>query len=124
VIVEDNVVCFTALLTAGAPFVRIVSLQPPRNSGSGCHRPMRGCRADDSSQWGRRRSRSTSEPWTELGGVPTPGADQGAPALPYLEFIRPSDELNLYVYPEILDYDRAHTLEPELAATRIERAID
>ena len=33
VIVEDNVVAFPALLTAGAPFVRIVSLQPARGEG-------------------------------------------------------------------------------------------
>ncbi len=38
--------------------------------------------------------------------------DQGAPGLPDLEFIHTSDRLNLYVYPEELDYLAARPLGP------------
>jgi MGT family glycosyltransferase len=110
VIVEDNVVCFPALVTAGAPFVRIVSCNPLEIRGPGVPPPYAGLSSTDSSRWPeveaeyRRTHEST---WRAFDGWVR---DRGAPGLPYLEFIAPSDELNLYLYPEILDYERSRPL--------------
>ena len=38
--------------------------------------------------------------------------EAGAPPLPELEFIHASPDLNLYVYPEELDYRRSRPLDP------------
>ena len=110
VIVEDNVVCFPALLTAGAPFVRIVSCNPLEIRGPGVPPPYAGLSSTDGSRWADTAAeyeRTHGPTWEAFNAWVQ---DQGAPGLPYLEFIGPSDELNLYVYPEIIDYDRGHTL--------------
>ena len=38
--------------------------------------------------------------------------DHGAPALPEIEFMHESPYLNLYVYPEEVDYERTEPLAP------------
>lgn len=52
VIVEDNVVIFPALVTAGKPFVRIVSCSPLEVPGADVPPPFSGLPSDDRSQWG------------------------------------------------------------------------
>ena len=51
VIVEDNVVAFPALVSAGVPFVRIVSCNPLEVRGPDIPPPYSGLPSDDRSEW-------------------------------------------------------------------------
>ena len=104
VIIEDNVVAFPALLTHGVPFVRIVSCNPLEVKGPDVAPAYSGLPADDRSAWAAFREEydrthrpiwSAFDAWVQ---------EQGAPPLPDLEFIHTSPDLNLYVYPQELDY--------------------
>jgi MGT family glycosyltransferase len=109
VVIEDNVVAFPALVTAGVPFVRIVSCNPLELPGSQIAPAFSGYPAADRSGWDgfRAEYERTHRPlWTEFNAWVI---EQGAPPLPELEFIHQGD-LNLYVYPEELDYVRERPL--------------
>lgn len=111
VIVEDNVISFPALLTAGVPFVRIVSCNPLEIADPALPPAFSGYPVADQSGWPDFRAeydRVHRALWTEFNGWVT---SQGAPPLPDLEFIHTGD-LNLYVYPELADYPRASPLGP------------
>jgi UDP:flavonoid glycosyltransferase YjiC (YdhE family) len=111
VIVEDNVVGFPALLTAGVPFVRIVSCNPLEIKGPGLPPAFSGYPGADSSDWPVFRSeydRVHRPLWEDFNAWVT---GQGAPPLPDLEFIHEGDA-NLYVYPELADYARVRPLGP------------
>jgi MGT family glycosyltransferase len=112
VIVEDNVVAFPALLTSGAPFVRIVSCNPLEIPDPGLQPAYSGLPTDDSSCWDEFRAEydRTHRPLWESFNVWV--QEEGAPALPELEFISPSEHLNLYLYPEAIDYPRKVDLGP------------
>ncbi|TQS29833.1 glycosyltransferase [Microbispora sp. KK1-11] len=102
VIVEDNVVAFPALVTAGVPFVRIVSCNPLEVKGPGVAPPFSGLPADGAG-WAEFRAeydRTHREMWEAFNAWVV---EQGAPALQDLEFVHEGDA-NLYVYPEIADY--------------------
>jgi MGT family glycosyltransferase len=118
VVVEDNVCAFPALLTADAPFVRVVSCNPLELDGDNLPPKFSGYAVDDDSDWAAFRAeyeRLHRDLWCEF--------DEwvracGAPGLCNLEFIHQSDTLNLYVYPEVVDYpgersigNRWHRLE-------------
>jgi len=111
VVVEDNVVAFPALLTAGAPFVRIVSCNPLEIPGPDIAPAFSGLPAEDRSEWSAFRTeaervlRPVWEPFN------TWVREQGAPPLPDLQFVHSSPELNLYVYPEALDYTDRRPLD-------------
>jgi len=111
VVVEDNVVAFPALLTAGTPFVRIVSCNPLEIPGPDVAPAFSGLPAEDRSEWSAFRAeaervlRPVWEPfdaWVR---------EQGAPPLPDLQFVHSSPELNLYVYPDALDYTERRPLD-------------
>ena len=53
VIVEDNVICFPALLTAGVPFVRIVSCNPLEIADPALPPAFSGYPAGDQAAWPR-----------------------------------------------------------------------
>jgi len=109
VIVEDNVVSFPALVTAGKPFVRIVSCNPLEVRGEGIAPVLSGLPADDRSDWEAFKAeyeRTHRELWTAFNEWVV---EQGAPPLPDLDFIHEGD-LNLYVFPEIVDYVDARPL--------------
>jgi MGT family glycosyltransferase len=111
VVVEDNVVCFPALMTCGAPFVRIVSCNPNEVKGDDIAPPYSGLPADDRSEWAAFRAeydRTHRPMWEEFNRWVT---EQGAPPLEDLEFIHASSHLNMYVYPEIADYVDARPLD-------------
>ncbi|HEY9522384.1 MAG TPA: nucleotide disphospho-sugar-binding domain-containing protein [Thermopolyspora sp.] len=111
VIVEDNVIAFPALVTAGRPFVRIVSCNPLEVKGPGVAPAFSGLPADDRAGWDAFRAeydRTHRKIWTQFNDWVVA---QGAPALPDLEFIHEGD-LNLYVYPEIADYVDRRPLGP------------
>ncbi|MEV0420144.1 glycosyltransferase [Streptosporangium canum] len=109
VIVEDNVITFPALLTAGKPFVRIVSCNPLEVRGEGVAPVFSGLPADDRSEWDAFRAeydRTHREIWAAFNEWVVA---QGARPLPELDFIHEGD-LNLYVFPEIADYVDARPL--------------
>jgi len=104
VIVEDNVVAFPALQTAGKPFVRIVSCNPLEVRGADIPPPYSGLPSDDGSDWAAfaaEYDRAHRETWAAYDEWMR---GQGARPLPDLEFMHASETLNLYVYPEVADY--------------------
>ena len=120
VIVEDNVVCFPALLTGGAPFVRIVSCNPLEIKGEDVPPAFSGYPAADRSGWRefRQEYERVHRPlWEEFNAWVT---QQGAPALPGLEFIH-EGAANMYVYPRFADYTR--TRPPGPSWHRLESSV-
>ena len=110
VIVEDNVVLFPALVTAGVPFVRIVSCNPLEVPGDAIAPAFSGLAADDAEGHARFRAeydRTHRALWQAFDAWVQ---EQGAAPLPELEFL-PAGDLNLYVYPEELDYVDARPLD-------------
>jgi MGT family glycosyltransferase len=111
VIVEDNVVAFPALLTAGAPFVRTMSCQPLEMRGPDIPPAYSGLPSDDRTEWADFRAeydRVHRPTWEAFDAWVR---EQGAPGLPDLEFIPSSRFLNLYVYPEVIDYTGRRSLD-------------
>jgi MGT family glycosyltransferase len=126
VIVEDNVISFPALLTAGVPFVRIVSCNPLEVADPALPPAFSGYPAgdqDQQNQAGQNQAQHNQAQWAEFRAeydrvhramwaeFSDWVASQGAPPLPDLEFIH-SGQANLYVYPEIADYRRSRPLGP------------
>lgn len=112
VIVEDNVVAFPALLTSGAPFVRIVSCNPLEMKGPKVAPTFSGLPQNDSSEWQAFRDeyrRTHIELWQTFNEWVI---EQGAPPLEELEFIHESQAANIYVYPEVADYTSNRPLKP------------
>ncbi|GAA1058739.1 glycosyltransferase [Agromyces bracchium] len=110
VIIEDNVLAFPALVTAGVPFVRIVSCNPLEVPGDDIAPVFSGLGKDDREGWAAFRAEyeRTHRPlWESFNAWVQ---EQGAPPLPDLEFIHTGDA-NLYVYPEELDYTDVRPLD-------------
>jgi MGT family glycosyltransferase len=111
VVAEDNVVCFPALVTADAPFVRIVSCNPLEVKGPGVPPTFSGLPSDDPAEWAAFRAdyeRTHRELWQDFNAWVL---DQGAPTLPELEFIHTSADANVYLYPTEADYTDARPLD-------------
>jgi MGT family glycosyltransferase len=109
VIVEDNVVGFPALVTAGVPFVRIVSCNPLEIKSPDVPPVFSGYPAGDRTGWREFRDeydRVHRPLWQDFNDWYTA---QGVRPLPDLEFIAEGD-VNLYVYPELADYRRDRPL--------------
>lgn len=124
VIIEDNVNAFPALLTSPAPFVRMMSCNPLEVRGPDVPPVFSGLPSDDRSQWDDFRAEydRTHRPMWEAYNDWVQSC--GAPALPDLDFIHTSDRLNLYLYPEVVDYvgrrplsDTWHRLDSSVRAT-------
>jgi MGT family glycosyltransferase len=110
VIVEDNVPGFPAVVTAEAPWVRIVSCNPLELKDAHLPPVFSGYPAADRSGWDAFRAeydRSHRPMWEEFDGWVQ---QQGAPPLPDLEFIHTAD-LNMYLYPAEADYVRSQPLD-------------
>lgn len=112
VIVEDNVVSFPALFASGRPWVRIASCNPAEIKDHAVPPVFSGLPLEDRSRWGEYWA-AYREAHSEL------HADfdefcrgHGAPPLPRDDFIHESPWLNLYLYPEEIDYPRARALGP------------
>jgi MGT family glycosyltransferase len=111
VIVEDNVITFPALLASGKKFVRIVSCNPLEIRGENVAPVFSGLPAADRAEWDAFRAeyeRTHREVWSAFNEW---CVGQGTAPLPDLDFIHEGD-LNLYVYPEILDYTAERPLGP------------
>jgi MGT family glycosyltransferase len=110
VIVEDNVCAFPAIPASGIPWVRIVSCNPLELKDPDLPPAFSGLPVDDRSQWEAFREEyrcASGELWA---GFDEYCRERGAPALPEGEFIHESPFLNLYIYPEEVDYRRARQL--------------
>jgi MGT family glycosyltransferase len=110
VVVEDNVLCFPALMTSGAPFVRVVSCNPLEMKGPGIAPPFSGYAQDDKGPWPAFVDEYRRSHWEMWSAFNEWVQQQGAPALPELEFIHESEVANLYVYPEEADYTNVRPL--------------
>jgi MGT family glycosyltransferase len=111
VIVEDNVVAFPALLTSGAPFVRIVSCNPLEIVGPDLPPAYSGLPSGDRTEWASFRAeydRTHRQMWAAFNEWVV---EQGAPPLPDLEFVHTSEHANLYVFPEEADYTDVRPLD-------------
>ena len=109
IIVEDNVVGFPALMTAGVPYVRIVSCNPLEIKSPDVPPVFSGYPIGDRSGWDEFRAeyeRVHRPLWQDFNEW---FIAQGAPPLPDLEFIAGGD-VNMYVYPELADYPRERPL--------------
>ena len=112
VIVEDNVLTFPAILASGTPWVRVVSCNPAEVKDDDVPPPFSGYPTGDRSAW--------PAYWDEYAAAHAElhesfsafCVERGAPALPAGEFMHESDWLNLYLYPEVVDYARAAPLGP------------
>jgi MGT family glycosyltransferase len=112
VIVQDNVVAFPAVLTAGVPWARIVSCNPLEVRDPALPPPLSGLPTGEPRDWDRFR-RAYAEAHAELHRTFGSFArDQGCPPLPEGEFMYESPFLNLYNYPDELDYPRSRPLNP------------
>ena len=112
VIVQDNVAAFPALLTHGAPWVKIVRCNPLEVKDPGIAPVFSGYPDADRSGWDEFRAayaRTHRDTWERFNAFVV---DSGAPPLPDLEFVHESDHLNMYVFPEALDYRRERPLAP------------
>lgn len=111
-VVEDNVVTFPALISCGRPWARIASCNPAEMKDQLVPPPFSGLPTDDSSRW--------EEFWSAYGEALDPlhadfsefCQERGAPPLPQRDFIHESPWLNLYLYPDEVDYRRARPLGP------------
>lgn len=110
VVVEDNVVCFPALRTSGAPFVRIVSCNPLELRGTSVPPVFSGLPSADESGWPEFREefeRTHRRLWTTFNDWVL---EQGCEPLPDLAFMHDSNAANIYVFPEEADYVRDQPL--------------
>jgi MGT family glycosyltransferase len=124
IVVEDNVVAFPALPASGRPWARIVSCNPTEIKDPQVPPPFSGLPIEDRGAWGAYR-----EAYREaLGGMQAEFdaycRERGAPPLPVGEFIHESPWLNLYLYPDEVDYPRVeplgerwHNLQASVRAT-------
>jgi MGT family glycosyltransferase len=112
VIVQDNVVGFPAVLAFGRPWVRIVSCNPLELKDPALPPTFSGYPTRDRSGWDefRRRYRELHAPLQAQFSAFC--EERGATPLPGLEFDHESPFLNLYLYPEELDYERSRPLGP------------
>jgi MGT family glycosyltransferase len=111
-IVEDNVVAFPALPASGRPWARIASCNPAELKDPAVPPPFSGLPSNDRSGWEdywaayREAHREMHAAFSEF------CRERGAPPLPPDEFIHESTWLNMYLYPDEVDYARARPLGP------------
>src|SRR5689334_5424574 len=111
-VVEDNVVTFPALISSGVPWARIASCNPAEMKDHLVPPPFSGLPSEDRGEW--------DEFWAAyreaLAGIHAEFSEycqeRGAPPLPADDFIHESPWLNMYLYPDEVDYRRARALGP------------
>jgi MGT family glycosyltransferase len=110
VIVEDNVVAFPALLASGRPWVRIASCNPAEIKDEAVPPPFSGLGIDERELWPEFRAAYLDAHAELHAGFSEFCERHGAPPLPAGDFIHESPWLNLYLYPDEVDYERARPL--------------
>jgi MGT family glycosyltransferase len=110
-IVEDNVCAFPAIIASGRPWVRIVSCNPLEVRDPELPPPYTGLPIDDRGRW----AEYAEEYRAAIGDLQASFSEfcveRGAPPLPDGGFIHASEHLNLYLYPDELDYPRSRPLD-------------
>jgi len=112
VVVEDNVVCFPAILASGRPWARIVSCNPLELKDPALPPPFAGYPVGDRSAWDAYRNeyaRVLAPLHEEFSAF---CVERGAPPLPAGELIHESHRLNFTLYPAEADYERTRPLAP------------
>jgi MGT family glycosyltransferase len=110
VIVGDNVVAFPAIRHSDRPWVRIVSCNPLELGDEAIPPVFSGYRSDDRNGWDEFREeyeRVTVELHGEFSAF---CEERGAGPLPGTDFMHESEWLDLYLYPQALDYERSKPL--------------
>ena len=110
VIVQDNVVAFPAVLTAGVPWVRIVSCNPLEIADPALPPALSGLPSSESADWERFRQAYVAAHADLHDDFNRFAVEQGCPRLPAVEFMYESPFLNLYTYPDEIDYGRSRPL--------------
>ena len=110
VIVEDNVVSFPALPASGKPWVRISSCNPAEMKDPDVPPTFSGYPTAEKAQWEPYRAEYRRTHADIHAAFDSFCRERGAPALPEGELIHESPWLNLYLYPEAVDYARARPL--------------
>lgn len=121
VIVEDNVVLFPALTTAGKPFVRFISCSPLEVPGSDVPPPFSGLPSDDRAEWAdytAEYDRVLRPMWQDFD---TWVQEQGGAPLPDMEFMPRDNAATIYNYPAEADYTDRRPLDDSW--TRIDSSI-
>jgi MGT family glycosyltransferase len=123
-IVEDNVVAFPALPASGRPWARIVSCNPTEIKDPDVPPPFSGLPLEDRSDWDAYWSAYDEALGEMHADFDAFCQERGAPPLPPRELIHESPWLNLYLYPEEIDYPRSrplgerwHNLQASVRAT-------
>jgi MGT family glycosyltransferase len=112
VIVEDNVVGFPAVGTAGCPWIRIVSCNPLEIPDPDLPPVFSGYPTGDRSGWDEFREEYRRVHGDLHADFSEFMQERGCGPLPDMEFIHRSPYLNLFLYPEEADYERARPLGP------------
>jgi len=112
VIVQDNVVAFGAVLTAGRPWVRIVSCNPLEIPDPNLPPVFSGLPTAERAGWERFRQLYADLHAGLHRDFDAFLRDHGCPPLPFGQFMYESPSLNLYNYPSELDYERSRALGP------------
>jgi MGT family glycosyltransferase len=111
-IVEDNVVAFPALPACGRPWARIMSCNPTEMKDFEVPPPFSGLPSDNTGSWDE-YWRAYRDAHRELHAEFSEFCQEGgAPPLPADDFIHESPWLNMYLYPDEVDYRRAQPLGP------------
>jgi MGT family glycosyltransferase len=111
-VVEDNVVTFPALFASGRPWARIDSCNPLEIKDPDLPPVFSGLPSEDRSDWAdfwdayRAAHDEMHADFDEF------CRERGAPPLPRDDFIHAGPTLNLYLYPEEVDYPRREPLGP------------
>jgi UDP:flavonoid glycosyltransferase YjiC (YdhE family) len=111
-IVEDNVCAFPAIPASGRPWVRIVSCNPLELKDPELPPPFSGLPLDDRSRWEEYRAEYARAIGEMQASFSEFCVARGAPPLPEGEMIHASPWLNLYLYPDEVDYPRSAPLRP------------
>jgi MGT family glycosyltransferase len=111
-VVEDNVVTFPALFASGVPWARIDSCNPLEIKDPDLPPVFSGLPSEGRSGWDgfwdayRAAHDEMHADFDEF------CRERGAPPLPREDFIHASPTLNLYLYPDEVDYPRRRALGP------------
>jgi MGT family glycosyltransferase len=110
VIVEDNVVSFPAISASGRPWVRIASCNPLEMKDPALPPTFSGYATADRRGWDEFKEEYARTAGDMQAAFSEFCVERGAPPLAGLEFIHESPWLNLYLYPDELDYARGRPL--------------
>jgi MGT family glycosyltransferase len=111
-VVEDNVVSFPALFASGRPWARIDSCNPLEIKDPDLPPVFSGLPSEDRSGWAQFWDAYRDAHDEMHADFDEFCRERGAPPLPRDDFIHASPTLNLYLYPEEVDYPRRDPLGP------------